>query len=256
MPEAVDEAFKRYIEGRSVAIVSRAGYLREIAQGHIIDSYDIVVRFHKPLPYIGLESHPPWYENYSHFVPTDLQKNVGQRADIFYFNVYNLDGPDERAPSLRWFKKIFKLFRKAGGRFLAYELPNYAPIEKAGKIHYEDRQQFDSKEAEALYSSILHQFSHREMNRLRKDIGDPVLVGTAGIQDIINNEPRSVYVTGFPCFLDYNLDGSERPEGLGPKITQKAGVDNLRYLHSLPGCVDIRFDGVMEELFDRYCRCI
>ena len=98
----LDREFAAYLSGKTVAIVGRAD-MHNIKQGALIDSHDVVVRIHWPIPYhAGAGEHddslvttqlkwdpPP-------FVPTKWQEYVGEQTNIFYTSIH--DGGESLVP--------------------------------------------------------------------------------------------------------------------------------------------------------------
>ena len=81
--------FAEFLRGKRVAMVGK-GVCPDIAQGEYIDSFDIVVRVHWPIPYHndilpgdrsedkpGIKWDPP------PFMPPHWQHILGKRTDIF-----------------------------------------------------------------------------------------------------------------------------------------------------------------------------
>ena len=85
----MNEEFAAYLDGKSVAIVGRAN-LDDLEQGDKIDSYDVVVRMHHPLPYVPKDS--PYfpveheYKGFNFNYPEHWKKRIGARTDIFYLS--------------------------------------------------------------------------------------------------------------------------------------------------------------------------
>lgn len=62
-----DEAYKKFLRGKRVVVVSHADNLVGSRQGKFIDSYDFVIRLNEGIP-----------------VPEELKIDVGERCDILY----------------------------------------------------------------------------------------------------------------------------------------------------------------------------
>lgn len=227
----IDRRFFEYLKGKSVAIVGRSNSLRFEKQAELIESYDIVARLHQGQPYLGTESHPGW-DTRNYFVPDNLHKMVGTRTNIFMGSMYQITDVD-------YAKRILNVFKKAGGEFITNELP------------YNAKDGFLSPEVEQLVGEV-HNWSQAEQESLEEEIGDFPLVGTSAIMDIVSRDVGDVYVTGFPCFMDY-LDLGIRPETLRDQVTEKVCVNNLRYLCSVARRKNIKVDKTMKDLFYKYC---
>ena len=227
----VDERFADYLKGKSVAIVGRAEYLRTMEQGALIDSYDVVVRLHKPPPYLENNPHPPWAWNDA-FVPPELQPMLGKRVDVLYINVF-YPGNQE------WIESMLNSFQSAGGKFIANENPSNA------------RDGFPNKRIAELLDGKIHHVTAEEERQLDRAIGKWPLVGTVAVNDIISHDVGTAYITGYPCFLDvrsrHDKPIHEEPEEFDLLVA------NLRYICLTARERGFKFDSVMDNLFEKYC---
>lgn len=113
--------FSDYLCGRSVAIVGRANLDVE-EQGKYIDSFDIVVRVHWPIPYHAGVGHNDRSEDRTEikwdpppFVPAQWSSFVGKRTHVFYTSIVN--GGEH------WCRDIVEAFVAEGGEFICCEIP-------------------------------------------------------------------------------------------------------------------------------------
>lgn len=231
MRREIDVKFAKYLQGKSVAIVGRASYLRYLKQADWIDSHDVVARLHKGVPYDGTNGHPTWYYNRA-FVDPDLQRMMGSRVNVFIKTLHDITDVDLA-------KDILKAFKEAGGKFITNELPYHGDCK------------FVNPEVEKLVGEV-RTFSWEDERELQRAIGAISLTGTNAIADIINHDVGPVYITGIPCFLDI-MDAGKRPELLPEEITKEVCVKNLRYIHSIVRQRNITVDDTMSELFLKYC---
>lgn len=250
----VDAAFQEYVRGKSLAVVGRAEYLKTIEQGELIDSFDIVVRVHNPVPYNSADearrimketrsssthaySRASW--DYSkEFVPRELWPKVGKRVDVFYFNVFGVKSdPPSR---LEGFLKMIASFKRAGASFLCSESAEHYMLRTEGKIGWQ---------SDVVRETVWDCFRGVGQDDIHwKNLIDAMssfpFAGTSVIRDILKHDIREVYVTGFPHFLDM-------PEPPTP-FSHERCLDNLKLTREILKEKEYRVDGVMSELFNRY----
>ena len=183
--------YAEYLENKSVAIVGRAE-LDRTEQGTHIDSFDVIVRVHWPIPYHAGVGNNDRSEDRSEikwdpppFVPKQWKKYVGVRTDVFYTTIVN--GGEQ------WCQDIVATFVEEGGQFICCEIPWVQRKRTVGML----RQYYPVRNVNMeLYCELQDMF------------GSQPLGGTLVIADICRHNVKSVYLTGFPCFVD-----DEHPTG-------------------------------------------
>ena len=228
--------FAEFLRGKSVAIVGKGVREDEPENpewGKRIDSYDVVVRVHWPIPYHGdiLPGHtseqkseikwdpPP-------FVPKKWQPIVGSKTHIFYTTIVDA--------GRGWCKSIIQAFRDEGGLFICEMHPSIISHLPSGmlKEHTEVRQ----------VSVYVH-------HRLYDLLGSQPFGGTMAVVDILRHAVREVYITRMPCFFsNSHLDGFRGPN------PQAIPPNDLRFLKGLweDNRDRITVDPFMEYVFDKF----
>ena len=170
--------FAKIIENKSVAIVGRIG-VEGLHQGIYIDSFDVVIRFHNPLPRTRhtYDKHG-WKFDANNFIPPPWHHDIGQNTHIFYQSM--------RGGAEWWLKSFVESFRNNGGQLLCcehYENCNVAgsnTIRKFTPIRY-----------------LTNEFYLDCMNL----VGSRPLSSTLIIADVLRYNPRELFITGCPCFV-------------------------------------------------------
>ena len=183
----MNEEFAAYLDGKSVAIVGRAD-LDSLEQGDKIDSYDVVVRMHHPLPYVPKDS--PYfpveheYNGFNFNYPEHWKKRIGARTDIFYLSDLEDDSVALAAKDLDNMKPIrYVCCEPDCNMFLAAQL------------------------AEQRFVRFI---THGHVSCCTNLLGSVPLKGTSIICDILKHGVEKVYLTGFPCWI--GNDGRIKPE--------------------------------------------
>ena len=211
---ALDKAFAGFIKGKSVAVMARGASL-ESCDGEHVDSFDVVVRMHRPMP--GVKEDLAW--ECPPFVPVDWQERVGTRTDIFY---HDFNGVTEEV-----LHRYLAAFFEEGGRFLCVDYQNFnAQRHSATHRYIESKIHPVRKVRPELYWHLHEQgLSH-------------ALSGTEILCDVLGCDPVSVFVAGFA--------GRGEVIGGDSKLERDLGFIRQLYLER----DNISVDGMMQEIFD------
>ncbi len=219
----LDHQFGDYLNDKSIAIVGRAG-LDDLDQGEWIDSHDVVVRIHSPVPYAGYivpHEAPEW--TYSPFVPEEWQSRVGSHVNVFYHKEFHVSGMEKLLPA----------FERAGGRFLG--------VEYSGNLW-----SYHCSEVRRL--APCRYLTNDHFLNMMDVVGDIPFAGSVAIGDILRHDIKSLYITGFPTF--FTADGTLLPD----KWVQKnrgMNFKNIDWLRRLCDQYDaITADSNMQVIFD------
>ena len=207
----LDRAFSEYLDDKTVAIVGRANLDQE--QGDLIDSHDIVVRMHSALPYTNEpltgeysgwapgETLPDW--KWPPFVPEEWQSRIGKRTSIFYHKF--------RSGNPTWLQTNVQAFRADGGKFFCV-----ATFENANAI-----------ESTNIWEFIPVRYLNTEhFLKTFRAVGSRPMAGTMVITDILRHNVKSMYITGFPCYVRH-----DQPQGVSR--SGHVTINDLKYLASL-----------------------
>ena len=217
--------FAAYLDGKSVAIVGRSN-LDDLEQGDKIDSYDVVVRMHHPLPHVPKDS--PYfpveheYEGFNFKYPEHWKKRIGTRTDIFY-----LSDLEDNSVALA-----------------AKDLDNMKPI---GYVCCEpDCNMFlASQLAEQRYVRFI---THGHVSCCTNLLGSVPLKGTSIICDILKHGVERAYITGFPCWIgeDDTIKSEWEPmPGVKP-------WNDFNFLKKLSCHERVEVDPLMQEQFSKF----
>ncbi len=171
-----------YLSGKSVAIIGRAG-LDNLHQGYKIDSYDVVVRQHNPVPYTELDelkvddSKRDWANE--PFVPEVWHSRIGRKTSIYFHKI--MGGGED------WHKHVVRSFRADGGKFFCCEREANCWKIESTRIW---------KQIPVRYLTLDHFLNVSLLT------GGKPLAGTLIICDILRFPVKNVYLTGFPCWID------------------------------------------------------
>ena len=225
----LDCAFAEYLDGKTVAIVGRANLDQE--QGDLIDSHDIVVRMHSALPYTRealVGEYSGWDKDervtawtWPPFVPEEWQSRIGKRTSIFYHKF--------RGGPLDWLQTNVEAFHADGGKFFCV-----ATFENA-----------NCPTSTNIWQFILVRYLCTDhFLRTFHAVGSRPMPGTMVITDILRHNVRSVYITGFPCYVR-----QDQPKG----VCRSGHVtfNDLKYLASLARQYPerIQYDPLMTQQF-------
>ena len=225
----LDRAFAEYLEGKTVAIVGRANLDQK--QGRLIDTHDVVVRMHSALPYTrqpAIGEYSGWENGekvtdwkWPPFVPEEWQSRIGKRTSIFYHK-FRSGSPD-------WLKTNVDAFRADGGEFFCV-----ATFENANSL-----------ESTNIWEIIPVRYLNTEhfLNTFRA-VGSRPMAGTMVITDILRHNVKSVYITGFPCYVR-----PDQPEGVSR--SSHVTINDFKYLATLGSqyAERIQYDPLMIQQF-------
>lgn len=177
---------KEVIENRSVAIVGRAEYLNEIEQGELIDSHDVVIRTQSNLPW----PQPAFklkFDNDESFVPRDFWHLFGKKTTGFAPSNLPYWGLGDAR------RQIPPLMERGCEYLIQHKIYNIMlPKEIATLDHIGDKFEIP------IYRLPYEHFV--EVVRAM-DYSFP-MPGTLLIDYIKRQNPKSLYMTGFACYLD------------------------------------------------------
>lgn len=223
----MNEEFAAYLDGKSVAIVGRAN-LDSLEQGDKIDSYDVVVRMHHPLPYVPKDS--PYfaveheYNGFNFNYPEHWKKRIGARTDIFYLSDLEDDSVALAAKDLDNMKPIRYVCCEPGcNMFLAAQL------------------------AEQRFVRFV---THGHVSCCTNLLGSVPLKGTSIICDILKYRVEKVYLTGFPCWIMPNGQISEEYDPNGMPVSKP--WNDFNFLKKLSYHERVEVDPPMQEQFSKF----
>ena len=226
--EELNKAFADYLHNKSVAIAGRAN-LHQLEQGDLIDSHDVVVRVHNVVPYFPGKGK----DRYVAFVPEEWCSYIGSRVDVLYHRIRadtlmfkEVGATDSRA------RKYIDKFWQQGGKFLCFEDTRQVPLRFAIAQQITDIRYLDL----ALYANLVLEIGTER----------PILPGIVAIGDILRHSIKSAYITGFPCYFDGIVTETNY-------MNKRRDIRQLEFLHKLSKEVNVSFDSLMHELFDKHC---
>ncbi len=206
-----------------MAILGRGPSLAE-CDADTIESYDTVVRVHRPAP-IDLWWPPP-------LVQEEWQAKVGKRTDILYTSfgfVKNLG----REVQEDFITRVVSAFLEEGGAILCRPEPIYA-------IHNNVRKASQFIER----TTPLRYLNFSVYDQLTVSINAVPYPGTCVLADVLAYEPSTIFIGGMTCYVDASPVGII--EGLHKS---KADFNYIRKLWRTHP-ISIRIDPVMEGLFE------
>lgn len=217
----LDNRFAKYLRGKSVAILGRGPSLASCS-ADVIDSYDVVVRVHRPAP---IES---WWP--PPFVQPEWRERVGHRTDIFYTSFdYAKEPPDTE--QVEFLGRMFTTFMAEGGSFICKPHPHYAVTDILANNRMRELW------GELRYVGLGLYFN------LWKIMGYPPFPGTLVVADILAHDVTSVFIGGMTCYCE------RHPAGIAEAgRMSKADFNFIRNCYRYHDNVSV--DPMMEELFD------
>lgn len=206
-----------------MAILSRGPSLAE-CDAETVESYDTVVRVHRPAP-IDLWWPPP-------LVQEDWQAKVGKRTDVLYTS-FGFTSDQPLAVQEDFITRVVTAFVDEGGAVLCRPEPSYA-------MHFSmiEASKFIERMAPLRYVAI-SLFEH-----LRASLNAVPYPGTCALADVLAYEPSNIFVGGMTCYLDASPVGI-----IEAAHTSKADFNYIRKLWRTHP-ISIRIDPVMEGLFE------
>lgn len=231
----LQEEFAQFLRGKSVAIVGKG--LREDEPenpewGKRIDSYDVVVRVHWPIPYHGdvlpghtSEQKPGIKWDPPPFVPEKWQPIVGSKTHIFYTTI--ADGGRD------WCKSIVDTFRDEGGRFICELNPGIVKRPPRGML----KEHTEVRQVPFLYRYLCGVLDSEPFG------------GTMAVVDILRHAVSEVFITRMPCFFS-----DSHPDGFRGPSPRAMPPNDLRFLRGLweNNRDRITIDPFMEYVFDKF----
>ena len=230
----IRKRFADYLRGKRVAMVGK-GVPKDIMQGDYIDSFDVVVRVHWPIPYhdgilpgVRSEDEPRIKWDPPPFVPKKWQPILGKKTHIFYTTIAHADA--------KWCKLIATTFEEEGGRFIVESNPGLMLQPMVGRMV-------------GVYD--VYQTSRSTFMHLRKILGSEPFGGTLAIFEICSHEVAEVYLTGFSCFIS-----DETPDGMTENKPnfRTIPLNDFRWIRQLvnknPDRVTV--DSYMRYVFEKY----
>lgn len=219
----LEKRFESLIRGKSVAILGRGPSLAE-CDAATVESYDTVVRVHRPAP-IDAWWPPP-------LVQEEWQAKVGRRTDILYTSFGFASSPPEKVEE-EFLTRVVTSFRSEGGKVLCRPEPVYALnpevrpasrlIERMTPLRYVNLSLYDY---------------------LRVSLNAVPYPGTCVVADVLAYRPAKIFLGGMTCYLDASSMGIIEQ---GHK--SKADFNFIRKLWRTHP-ISIRIDSVMEGLFE------
>lgn len=223
----MNEDFAAYLDGKSVAIVGRAN-LEGLEQGDKIDSYDVVVRMHYPLPYVPKDSSyfpvEHEYKGFNFNYPKHWKKRIGARTDIFYLSDLEDDSVALAAKDLDNMKPIrYACCEPDCSMFLASQL------------------------AEQRFVRFI---TYGHVSCCANLLGSVPLKGTSIICDILKHRVEKVYLTGFPCWI---TPAGRISEGYDPNgMPGSKPWNDFNFLKKLSYHERVEIDPLMQEQFSKF----
>lgn len=180
MLSPIDEKYKTYLDGKSVALVGPASYLTDIYLGKVIDSYDVVVRINRGVELI---------DKYS--------DHIGTRTEILYNCL--IEHPDNGG-------KIDVAFLKDNGVEWISTIPGSEADGtcKSNKLHnmVKMRTVFKTK-----LNFKFHVMDFMNYGALNKKVESRANTGFAAIFDLLDHGVGTLFITGFSFYLDDFMSG-------------------------------------------------
>lgn len=179
-------SLRELVEGKTVAIVGRAEYLNDLAQGELIDSREVIIRVQSNLPYPS-PKYEITFDTDESFVPTDFHSRLGKRTTAFApanMPYWSLGYCDEIVP---------ELMQRDCRCLLQHKIYNMVGAREVAAIDY-IRDKFDIPIFIAEYDQFVEVV--RSM-----DYSFP-MPGTILIDWIVRLQPKAIYCTGFACYQD------------------------------------------------------
>lgn len=161
-----------FLKNKSVAIVGRSPHLNNLTDGEKIDSHDVVVRIHRPMP--GRKATTAW--DIPPFVPTQIQTQTGKKTTIFFHDWNGIE--------FEFVENAYKHFKEGGGEFLCVDSHNYNPK------HYAFHNLIDEK------ITPVRKPNQQAIRYLRHHLRKKALAGTEIVADILTYHIKSAYLVG------------------------------------------------------------
>ena len=230
----IHKRFADYLRGKRIAMVGK-GAPKDIIQGDYIDSFDVVVRVHWPIPYhdgilpgVRSEDEPRIKWDPPPFVPEKWQPVLGKKTHIFYTTIAHADP--------KWCQSIVKTFEREGGKFICESNPGLMMKPREGRL---------------AWTYEVRQTTHEVFMKMKTQLGSEPFGGTLAIFDICSHEVKEVYLTGFPCFIS-----DKTPDGMTNKKPNPRTVplNDFRWIRQLvkDNPERMKVDSYMQYVFEKY----
>lgn len=219
----LERKFESLIRGKSVAILSRGPSLAE-CDAETIESYDTIVRVHRPAP-IDAWWPPP-------LVQPEWQVKVGKRTDVLYTS-FGFDFGAPMPKQHEFITRVVTSFRDEGGKVLCRPEPVYARHDSVCSA---------SRFIERM--TPLRYVTDSLFDQLRASIGAVPYPGTCVLADVLAYEPLNIFIGGMTCYLDASPVGI-----IEGAHTSKADFNFIRNLWR-PRPISVKIDPVMKHLFE------
>lgn len=176
----INSAYFEFLNGKRVAIVGPASYLKNLNTGPFIDNFDVVVRINRGMELIDA------YAN-----------SIGRRTDILYNclikspdNGGDLNIKNYHAHGVKWVSTI------PGSDIYG--------VCKSQRLH-KMVSRIDVFKLKRNFN--FHVMNHKDYSTVNKHIGTRSNTGFAAIFDLLNHGVSELYVTGFSFYLDSFMAG-------------------------------------------------
>lgn len=227
--------FKQFLADKSVAVVGRASYLKDLEQGHEIDSYDVVIRIHtwqihgEPQEFKGTPEDEKNRISARKYIPARYQKNIGAKTDVLYLRLQWIDYSE--------LSQMLELLKHDQTAWVGVE--TFAEMRDGAPRHHYIEQHFMPVHVIPIdfYGNL----------SARLNYSHP-LPGTLIAAFLASTPASRIYITGCPCYQD------KRGKTEHAKLQimgQHQTITDFHYLRQLIQRDD-RFtcDLIMESLFN------
>lgn len=228
------EEFKQFLADKSVAVVGRAGYLKDLEQGHEIDSYDVVIRIHtwqihgEPQEFKGAPEDEKNRMSTRKYIPARYQKNIGSKTDVLYLRLQWIDYSE--------LSRTLELLKHDQTAWVGVE--TFAEMRDGAPRHHYIEQHFMPVHVIPIdfYGNL----------SARLNYSHP-LPGTLIAAFLASAPASQIYITGCPCYQDKKGKTEHAKLQI---MGQHQTITDFHYLRQL-----IRRDGrftcdpIMESLF-------
>ena len=183
MQTRLDNKYKKYLEGKSVALVGPAEYLTKLDTGSYIDSHDVVVRINRGMELI---------DSYSN--------SIGERTDILYNCL--IESPDNggiidiknlKNNNVTWISTIPG--SDINGTCSSNKLHQMVKKYTVFKINR---------------NFLFHVMHCKDYSFVNQKINCRANTGFAAIYDLLNHGISKLYLTGFSFYLDNFISGYKK----------------------------------------------
>ena len=223
--------FRNLIRNKKVVIVGPANYITKFNWGSHIDSFDLVVRINRGIELIDTHS-----------------KSVGKRTDILY-NCLIEKIDNGGYISLRNLKKN-------NVKWVCTQL--YSDIK--GNV-FENKLHPEIKFLTVLklrYFLNLHIYDYENYSFLNKELKCRANTGFSAIFDLLENEAKEIFITGFSFYLDSFIKGYKKGSNKNEEDFADECFNSIRhnqknqwsYLKSKKNNPKFSFDPVLKEILN------